>query len=310
MINKENCRIVFLGTPTFAATILEKLLVEKYNVVGVITATDKPAGRGMQLKPSAVKEVALTNNIALLQPEKLKNTEFIAQLQALKADIQIVVAFRMLPEIVWHMPPMGTVNLHASLLPAYRGAAPINWAIINGATVTGITTFKLQHAIDTGNVLLTESIDILPTDNAGTLHDKMMHQGAILICTTIDGIINNSIVEKPQPAAIENEPTAPKIFTESCELHFKNSTINLHNLVRGLSPYPTAFIKWMDKKIKVFETTYELDEKIAELIGSYQTDHKTYWKFACKDGWLYLKDIQLEGKKRMDIKTFLLGNKV
>jgi methionyl-tRNA formyltransferase len=303
----KSLRIVFLGTPHFAVASLRALVEAGCNIVGVVTAPDKPAGRGMQLTQSAVKQYAVASNLMVLQPEKLKNETFLAQLQALQADIQIVVAFRMLPEVVWNMPPMGTINVHGSLLPKYRGAAPINWAIINGETTTGVTTFKLQHAIDTGNILLQATMPIQPTDTAGTVHDAMMQLGAATLLKTIEGIANNSIKEIPQQSFDEAAIThAPKIFTETCQIQFNQSAEAVYNFIRGLSPYPTAFTFLKEKKLKIFAATIELATPTAP-IGSFITDEKTYVKFVCNNGYIVATDVQLEGKKRMLIEEFLRG---
>ena len=235
-------RIVFMGTPDFAVASLKALVEKGYNIVAVVTAPDKPAGRGMQLKASAVKEYALSKQLQILQPDKLKNPDFLESLMALQIDLQIVVAFRMLPEVVWNMPPMGTVNVHASLLPQYRGAAPINWAIINGETETGVTTFRLKHEIDTGNILLQERVAIEEDDNIGTVYEKLMQAGAALLLKTIDGLVNNTIEEKPQPESAAELKHAPKIFKEDCQIYWKKKDVeSIHNLIRGLSPFPAAF---------------------------------------------------------------------
>jgi len=245
-----------MGTPEFAVPSLSKLYDAGYDIAAVVTAPDKPAGRGMQLSESAVKKYALEKNLKILQPERLKDPHFIEELKSLKADVQIVVAFRMLPEIVWNMPPLGTINLHASLLPQYRGAAPINWAIINGEKQTGLTTFKLQHEIDTGNVLLQEKIDILDNETAGSLHDKMMEAGGELLLKTLRKLEEGKIEEVFQnEIKIGNENSlkqAPKIFTETCEINWNKSTGEIYNLIRGLSPYPAAFTFLEGKKLKIF----------------------------------------------------------
>lgn len=302
-----------MGTPAFAVSSLDKLYKAGYDIAAVITAADKPAGRGMKLTKSAVKIYAEENNIPVLQPEKLKNPEFIEELRNLKADVQVVVAFRMLPEIVWDMPPMGTINLHASLLPQYRGAAPINWAIIYGEKETGVTTFKLQHEIDTGNILLQEKIKVEDTDTAGTMHDKMMEIGADLLLRTIQQLEKGTVEEIHQPSVIDKNEVlnhAPKIFTETCEINWSENVDTIYNFIRGLSPYPAAFTFLGDKKLKIFgaekeffgeDNTSSIDEK------PYLTDNKTYLKFRAKDGYISLKDIQLQGKKRMAIEEFLRG---
>ncbi len=303
-------RIVFMGTPEFAVPSLNKLYEAGYDIAGVITAPDKPAGRGMKLTESAVKKYALEKNLKILQPEKLKDTQFIEELRSLKADVQVVVAFRMLPEIVWDMPPMGTINLHASLLPQYRGAAPINWAIINGEKETGATTFKLQHDIDTGNILLQEKITITGDETAGSLHDKMMHIGADLLLKTINQLEKGTLKEVPQnsPFTIHHSPLhhAPKIFTETCEIKWNKNVNEIYNLIRGLSPYPAAFTFLKGKKLKIFSAEKELT-KVEEKPGHFLTDHKSYLKFAANDGFISAKDVQLEGKKRMAIEDFLRG---
>jgi methionyl-tRNA formyltransferase len=305
----KDLRVVFMGTPEFAVASLDALVNAGCNIVGVITAPDKPAGRGMQLQQSAVKKYALDKGLNILQPEKLKNPEFIEQLKLLRADVQVVVAFRMLPEIVWNMPPAGTINVHASLLPEYRGAAPINWAIINGETETGITTFKLQHEIDTGNILLQAKISIGENETAGELHDKLKELGASLIVKTILAIANNTLSEIPQ-SAIRNPQSAirhaPKLNTENCKIDWNKTADDIFNLVRGLSPYPTAFT-YLDRKIlKIYFAEKEITEHHHE-IGSAHTDGKTYLKFACADGFIPCTDIQLQGKKRMNIQDFLRG---
>lgn len=307
--NLKDLRIVFMGTPEFAVASLDALVSAGCNIVGVITAPDKPAGRGMQLQQSAVKKYAAEKNLNILQPEKLKNPEFIEQLRSLKADVQVVVAFRMLPEIVWNMPPLGTINVHASLLPQYRGAAPINRAIINGEKETGITTFKLQHEIDTGNVLLQEKIAIGEKETVGELHDKLKELGAALIVKTMQSIADGSIEEKPQLTTHHSPLTikhAPKLNTETCKIDWNKNADEIYNLIRGLSPYPAAFTHLDDKVLKIFFAEKEIKEHQLEP-GSFQTDNKTYLKFACADGFIYCKDIQLQGKKRMNIADFLRG---
>jgi methionyl-tRNA formyltransferase len=303
----KELRIVFMGTPEFAVVSLEALLKAGCNIVAVVTTPDKWAGRGMEMQQSAVKKFAVANNLKALQPEKLRNPEFINELKNLRADLQVCVAFRMLPEVVWNMPSMGTINLHGSLLPKYRGAAPINWAVINGEKETGVTTFKLKHEIDTGNILLQESFPISDIDTAGTVHDRMKIIGADLLVATVKQIAEGKLKEVPQLIS-DNEsiPHAPKIFTETCHIDFNKSVEEVHNLVRGLSPYPAAFTYLNKKKIKIFKT-----EKIFQIpennIGDYKTDGKTFLMFACKNGYLNVKDLQLEGKKRMNIEDFLRG---
>jgi methionyl-tRNA formyltransferase len=303
-------KIIFMGTPEFAVPSLNKIYEAGYEIAAVITAPDKPAGRGMQLTQSAVKKFALEKKLKILQPEKLKSPEFIEELKSLKADLQVVVAFRMLPEIVWNMPPMGTVNLHASLLPQYRGAAPINWAIINGEKETGVTTFKLQQQIDTGNILLQEKIPVSENETAGTLHDKMMNIGADLLLKTIQQLSNGTLKEIPQPSISNVEHAtlraAPKIFTETGEIKWNQNVQEIYNLIRGLSPYPSAFTFLNGKKLKIFSAEKENSGESNEA-GQFLTDHKTFLKFAAKDGFISLKEIQLEGKKKMKIEDFLRG---
>lgn len=301
-------RIVFMGTPAFAVASLSALLQAKMNVVGVVTAPDKPAGRGMQLQQSAVKQFALSHDLPILQPEKLKSPEFFEALSLWKPDLQVVVAFRMLPETIWSLPRMGTLNVHGSLLPQYRGAAPINWAIINGEKETGVTTFQLQHAIDTGAILLQDHIPITPNNTAGEIHDTMMEVGAKLLVKTLNGLFNNTINAVPQEQVSGNEPLkhAPKIFTKDCEINWENNTATIHNLIRGLAPFPGAITKIDGKIVKLFLTQI-FEATPTEAPGSFITDGKTYAKIACKDGYIGLSDIQWEGKKRMSIADFLRG---
>ncbi len=303
-------RIVFMGTPPFAVASLKALLNAGYNIVGVVTAPDKPAGRGQKINQSAVKIFATENNLNVLQPEKLKHPEFLAQLKALNADVQIVVAFRMLPEIVWAMPAKGTINLHGSLLPQYRGAAPINWAIINGEKESGVTTFLLLQEIDTGNILFLEKVAIANNTTAGQLHDELMEVGAVLIVKTVKAIETGNYVEQTQDAFNPDElKHAPKIFKENCLINWENTNAQVHNLIRGLSPFPTAYTYINDKILKIFETEKE-DITPNILPGNYLTDGKTFLKFATANGYLLLKDVQLEGKKRMAIADFLRGIKL
>jgi len=307
MKKAEELRIVFFGTPGFAVASLKALVEAGMNVVAVVTAPDKPAGRGMQLRASEVKEYALMQGLTVLQPEKLKNPQFLEELASYKADLQVVVAFRMLPEAVWNMPPMGTINVHASLLPQYRGAAPINWAIINGEAETGVTTFKLKHEIDTGNILLQARVAILPEDNIGSLYEKLMIAGGQLLVKTVKDLAEGTIQEMQQ----DNIPAdslkhAPKIFKEHTHIDWSKPVREIHNLVRGLSPIPAAYTGLGDKTAKIFKTHYTNEQpNIAP--GTYDTDSKTYLRFAAIDGWLYIDELQQEGKKRMDIVAFLRG---
>lgn len=305
---KKELRMVFMGTPDFAVASLDKLVKAGYNVVGVVTAPDKPAGRGMELQQSAVKKYAVEHQLTVLQPEKLKDPAFIDQLRLLQADVQIVVAFRMLPEIVWNMPPLGTINVHGSLLPQYRGAAPINWAVINGETRTGVTTFKLKHEIDTGNILLQESFDIGENDDAGKVHDRMKEIGAALLIKTMQGLETGTLKEIPQQNITGEDSIkhAPKIFTETCQINWNNTVNNVFNLIRGLSPYPTAFTTLQHKKLKIFSAS-KLLKHPAIPAGNIDTDQKSYLRFACADGYIDVKELQLEGKKRMKTEDFLRG---
>ncbi len=333
---KENIalRIVFMGTPEFAVASLDKLIEAGCNIVGVITAPDKPGGRGMELQTSAVKKYSVEQGLHILQPEKLKNPDFLEELKSLNADIQIVVAFRMLPEVVWNMPPMGTINLHGSLLPQYRGAAPINWAIINGEKETGVTTFKLQHEIDTGNILLRQKIAIADDETAGEIHDRMKIIGADLLLKTIVELGKGNVEEQVQSAMVNGQwpmvnaessikelgelkelsipdnqvalKHAPKIFTETCKINWTKSMDEVYNLIRGLSPYPTAFTFLEEKKLKVYKVD-KVDKVPTILPGEFETDKKTFLRFACADGYISIKDLQLEGKKKMLIEDFLRG---
>jgi methionyl-tRNA formyltransferase len=297
-------RIVFMGTPEFAVASLDALLQAGHDIVAVITAPDKPAGRGLKIHESAVKQFAVSRGLKLLQPEKLKNPEFIEELRSLAADLQVVVAFRMLPEIVWNMPPMGTINVHASLLPKYRGAAPINWAIINGEKESGVTTFKLTHEIDTGNILLQKKVGIEEKDTAGILHDKLKVEGAALLVETIAGLMDGSIKEQPQTA--EASMHAPKIFTDTCKINWAQPARAVYNLIRGLSPFPGAFCEFEGKMFKIYSAAIVRNTN-SGTPGSVETDKKTYLRFACLDDYIEAKEIQAEGKKRMKIEDFLRG---
>jgi len=308
-------RIVFMGTPEFAVESLKILVENKYNVVGVITMPDKPSGRGHKLQCSAVKQYALEHKLPVLQPEKLKDETFLEELKELKADLQIVVAFRMLPEVVWNMPKYGTFNLHASLLPQYRGAAPINWAIINGEKETGATTFFLTHEIDTGKIILQEKVSITETDDAGIVHDKLMVMGAMMVKKTVDLLMEGKTegIDQSQFMHPETElKPAPKIFKETCEIKPDRSVEEVYNFIRGLSPYPAA---WMDLQfpnqtdvvtLKIFETEKESGVHGFQ-VGTLVTDGKKYAKIAMKDGFIHLKSVQAPGKKRMDIGELLRG---
>ena len=301
-------RIVFMGTPEFAVASLDALIKAGSDIVGVVTAPDKPAGRGQKVSESAVKQYAVANGLKVLQPEKLKNPEFLAELKALQADLQVVVAFRMLPEVVWAMPPKGTINLHASLLPQYRGAAPINWVLINGEKESGATTFFLKHEIDTGDVLFTEKVTLNGHETAGTLHDWLMNKGAGLLVKTVKAVESGRYHEHPQTALLTGEELkhAPKIFKEDCLIDWTQPAQNIYNKIRGLSPIPTAYTELNGKVLKIYGS--ELLTEIPTIQpGAYLTDNKTYLKFAAKDGFISLTDIQQEGKKRMGIEDFLRG---
>lgn len=306
-------KIVFMGTPEFAVPCLDILVKNNYQIVGVVTAPDKAAGRGQQMQQSAIKKYAVENGLKVLQPEKLKDSAFIEELQTLKADLQIVVAFRMLPEAVWHMPRLGTYNLHGSLLPKYRGAAPINWAIINGEKESGVTTFKLQHEIDTGNILFSEKVFLTETSTAGELHDTLMTVGAQLILKTVkeiehsdkNGIRLNFIQQNNEGAT-----HAPKIYKDTCKINWAKTTGEIYNLIRGLSPYPGAFtlLGQEDKEyiLKLFAVQKETSDH-AESNGSLLTDNKTFLKISANDGWINIIELQLQGKKRMSVQEFLRG---
>ncbi len=312
---KKDLRIVFMGTPDFAVETLKSLLDHDFNVVGVITAPDKPAGRGRKLRQSAVKEFAVANGLTVLQPVKFKNEEFLTELKNLNANLQVVVAFRMLPEVVWNMPEYGTFNLHASLLPQYRGAAPINWAIINGEKQTGITTFFIEKEIDTGNIIDQVTIDIEPNESAGTLHDKLMIKGAELVANTVKKIEEGNVTTIDQEDLFKTTDElkpAPKIFKEDCEINFDDNINNIYNKIRGLSPYPCAWIKLTrengeETNMKVYEATI-IDEN--SNTTAIKTDGKDYIHIETKTGTLALLDIQLAGKKRMKTADFLRGNKI
>ncbi len=303
-------RIVFMGTPDFAVASLDSLVKAGFDIAGVITAPDKPAGRGQKINESAVKKYALAKHLNILQPVKLKDPNFLAELKALQADLQVVVAFRMLPELVWNMPPKGTINLHASLLPQYRGAAPINWAILNGEKESGVTTFFLKHEIDTGDIILSEKVAINDNMTAGELHDALMNVGSSLLVKTVQSIQDGTYEEKPQDSFDDTVlKHAPKIFKEDCEINWQSSTERIFNHIRGLSPYPTAFTFLNDKVFKIFKAEKEESKHNLEA-GTFSTDNKTFLKFAATDGFISVKELQLEGKKRMLVDEFLRGTKL
>lgn len=307
-------RIVFMGTPEFAVASLDILVQNKYNIVGVITVPDKPAGRGQQLQQSAIKKYAIEKGLNILQPEKLKAEEFLSELRSLNADLQIVVAFRMLPELVWNMPRLGTFNLHGSLLPQYRGAAPINWAVMNGDKETGVSTFFLQHEIDTGKIIFREKTPIGENETAGEVHDKLMDIGASLVLKTVKAIEAGVYPQTDQSELIakgEKEKHAPKIFKDDCRINWHRSAKQIHDHIRGLSPYPAAFTEFEtpDKKLyslKVFKSEYE-NAKHNHAAGDVITDSKTFIKVAVSDGFVKLTDLQLAGKKRLSVSELLRG---
>lgn len=314
MQNESPLKIIFMGTPDFAVASLDILVKNKFNIVGVVTAPDKPAGRGLEIHQSAIKKYAVEKGLTVLQPEKLKSDEFIAQLKALNADLQIVVAFRMLPEIVWRMPRLGTFNLHASLLPQYRGAAPINWAVINGEAESGVTTFFLQHEIDTGKIIYREKVAIDENETAGDLHDKLMNTGADLVLKTVTAIQNKSYTETDQTQFIRPGEVlrhAPKIFKDDCRIDWSKSVTEIHNTIRGLSPHPGAFTELVSPQgktftVKLFKTSKELDA-LPTAASAISTDATSYLKVSAKGGNVCIHELQLAGKKRMTTTEFLRG---
>lgn len=301
-------KIIFMGTPDFAVPSLDILVENGYDVVAVITATDKYGGRGnKKLLQSAVKKYAVEKGIHVLQPKNLKKKEFLDELWALQADLQVVVAFRMLPEKVWAMPPMGTINLHGSLLPKYRGAAPINWAVINGEKETGATTFFIQQQIDTGNLLYQTKLEIGPDDTAGDVHDRMMVDGAKLLLKTVKAIEARKYDTSVQDESLVSH--APKIFHKTCEINFDAPTQKVHDFIRGLSPFPTAWTTLNDLNLKIYKSSREIVSH-QHLPGSFHTEEKRVLKIATKDGFILVKELQLQGKRRMDVKSFLNGYQV
>jgi methionyl-tRNA formyltransferase len=301
-----------MGTPDFAVASLKALVEADFNIVGVVTSADKPAGRGQKLHQSAVKKYALEKNLNILQPTNLKAPEFIDELTNLKIDLNVIVAFRMLPENVWNMPKLGSINLHGSLLPQYRGAAPINWAIINGEKETGVSTFFLKHEIDTGDILFQEKLSIGVNDTAGQIHDRLMETGAILMVKTLETILSNKYKEIPQHQLIQEElKHAPKIFKADCKINWQNDGIAIHNLIRGLSPYPTAWSEFLkhDNEIitfKLFNTVFE--KNMHQLsIGTLISDAKNELKIAVSGGFIHILELQIAGKKRIAIQEFLRG---
>ena len=311
MMTKESLKIVYMGTPDFAVESLRALIEGGYNVVAVITMPDKPMGRhGSVLQPSPVKQYALEQGLKILQPANLKDPDFIEELRSLQADLQIVVAFRMLPEVVWNMPPLGTFNAHASLLPKYRGAAPINWAVINGDTETGITTFFLKHEIDTGDIIQQVRIPIEETDNVEIVHDKLMLLSGKLVTETVDNIIAGTVKAIPQDEIKDCDLTpAPKIFRDTCRINWNQTTKKVYDFIRGLSPYPAAWTTLNGKAVKIYEAE-KVENSSIQKPGTIRTDGKTNMEIATADGFLNVKTLQLEGKKKMPISDLLRGFKL
>jgi methionyl-tRNA formyltransferase len=311
----KRLRIIFMGTPEFAVASLDALLHSEHEVVAVVTVPDKPAGRGQKLQQSAVKQFAVGKGLPVLQPDKLRNEDFLKELEGYAADLFVVVAFRMLPEVVWQMPPMGTFNLHGSLLPRYRGAAPINWAIINGDSKSGVTTFFLKHEIDTGNVIFQEEVEIAPDDNAGILHDNLMEVGARLVVKTTNAIADGNVTFMSQDELIQRgyEPIhAPKIFKDDCRIDWSKGIDAIHNHIRGLSPYPAAWFEMVREELPTSVKVYRSQKEEAshvDPVGTMVSDGKTFVKVACADGYISILELQLAGKKRMPVKDFLLGFK-
>jgi methionyl-tRNA formyltransferase len=302
----EDLRIIFMGTPDFAVPTLQLLVERGYAVVAVITAPDKPAGRGLKLVQSPVKEYAVSQQIPVLQPTNLKAEAFLEELRSYQANLQVVVAFRMLPEVVWSMPAKGTFNIHASLLPQYRGAAPINWALINGEKESGVTAFFLQHQIDTGDIILQDPVAITEDDNFGTLYEKLKHAGAALALKTVQAIADGTVTTQPQAMSQELKH-APKIFKETCEINWQQPAEQVRNFIRGLSPYPAAWTLLDGKVLKVFAAELVSTDSPDAGPGTFWSDNKTYLHFATAAGTLSLTDLQLEGKKRLTIAEFLRG---
>ena len=315
LINSRELRIVYMGTPEFAVEPLKRLVEGGYNVVGVITTPDKPAGRGLKVHESAVKQYAAAQGLLVLQPVKLKDEEFISQFKALNADLGVVIAFRMLPEVIWGAPRLGTFNLHASLLPNYRGAAPINWAIINGETKSGVTTFFLNEEIDKGDIIAQSEVEITPMDNAGSLHDKLMWSGVELVTETIDTIATGKIKLTDQDKCTTEIRVAPKIFKEDCLIDWTKDVEVIHNHIRGLSPYPAAWGQMWEigsstlVPVKIYESSYEVDFELTHSCGEIVTDGRSVFKIACGNGYIAIEELQVAGKKRMKVGDFLRGFK-
>jgi methionyl-tRNA formyltransferase len=306
---KKDLRIIFMGTPDFAIPSLRILIESGYHIVAVITAQDKPRGRGRKLTPPPVKSFAQEHNIPVLQPPNLKDSVFVDELKSFKANLQVVVAFRMLPEVVWSMPEYGTFNLHASLLPNYRGAAPINWVLINGETRTGLTTFFIKHEIDTGNIIFLEEVDISYHDDAGSLHDKLMIRGADLVLKTVRAIEEDSCKVKVQ----EDKPElkkAPKIFREMCEIDWNQDSTQVYNFVRGLSPFPGAWVVLNNKMYKIFRVQVLSEDDQVNAPGVFETDSKSFLNIQCSKGIVTITELQPEGKRKMKIEDFFRGNQL
>ncbi len=313
-MDPKQARIIFMGTPEFAVESLKALVENGYKVVGVITAPDKPAGRGLKVAEAAVKKYAAGRGLPVLQPEKLKNQEFLDHLRLLKPDLQVVVAFRMLPEVVWNLPPLGTFNLHASLLPQYRGAAPLNWVLINGETESGVTTFLLSHEIDTGRIIFQEKEPIFPDDSVGDLHDRLMVQGARLVLKTVDALARGEckpVGQEEMPGSDGQLKTAPKLTRESTQIRWNWTAEKIRNLIRGLSPYPAAWTllhlpQGKQTEMKIFRA--QTGDPVGSVSpGTLRTDGKSFLAIACSDRWLHISNLQLAGKKRMNAEEFLRG---
>jgi len=313
-MKRKDLRIVFMGTPWFAVPSLESLLIENYNIVGVITSPDKPAGRGLEIQQSPVKQFALKNNLKVLQPVNLKAPAFIQELKDMDPDLQVVVAFRMLPDDVWKIPRYGTFNLHASLLPHYRGAAPINRVIINGENITGVTTFFIEHDIDTGKIIFRKEVEIEKNENAGELHDKLMIEGAKLVCKTVDAIAKDSYKKIDQLKLFtkgQDLKKAPKIHKKDCKINWNKEPVEIFNFIRGLSPYPTAWTEIISESgkkftLKIFASDYSISDHDLNP-GEILSDQRTFLKIAVNEGFINVNNLQLEGKKRMNIEDFLRG---
>ena len=305
---KQDLRIIFMGTPEFAVPSLQILVEKGYSVVAVVTAPDKPKGRGQKVIPSPVKEYAVSQNIPVLQPTNLKSADFQEELKSYGANLQIVVAFRMLPQEVWAMPSIGTFNLHASLLPKYRGAAPINWAVINGETETGITTFFLKHEIDTGNILFQEKEPIHPDDTAGSLYERLMNKGARLVLKTVEAIEEGNY--EPLPQSDTAATHAPKIFKETCQIDWNKPAEEIRNFVRGLSPYPAAWTELNGQHCKIFEVVLKNEKSPDKKPGEFVSDNKKFVAIKAADQLVFIEELQLQGKKRMPVEDFLRGNKI